>query len=88
MTSGLPVLLHLGCLYSASGKTHHKIRHFQRLNFNLEASFINLTGHKNVGKSVVNSKICFTFEKVMLKSPTFLPFFSMNLSQKLKIFFF
>ena len=28
-------------------------------------------GHKNVGKSVVNSKICFTFEKVMLKSPTF-----------------
>ena len=84
MTSGLPVLLHLGCLYSASGKTHHKIRHFQRLNFNLEASFKNLMGHKNVGKSVVNSKICFTFEKVMFNSPTFLPFFSMNLSQKHK----
>ena len=75
MTSGLPVLLHLGCLYSASGKTHHKIRHFQRLNFNLEAIFINLMGHKNVGKSVVNSKLCFTFEKIMLKSPTFLLIF-------------
>ena len=64
-----------------------KMRHFQCLNFNLEASFINLMGHKNVGKSVVNSKICFTFEKVMLKSPTFLPFFSTNLSQKHEMFF-
>ena len=69
MTSGLPVLLHLGCLYSASGKTHHKIRHFQRLNFNLEASFKNLMGHKNVGKSVVNSKInlCGTVQNFLPK---------------------
>ena len=64
-----------------------KMKHFQCLNFNLEASFINLMGHKNVGKSVVNSKICFTFEKIMLKSPTFWPFFSTNLSQKHKMFF-
>ena len=64
-----------------------KMRHFSCLNFNLEASFINLMGHKNVGKSVVNSKICFTFGKIMLKSPTFWPFFSTNLSQKHKMFF-
>ena len=64
-----------------------KMKHFQCLNFNLEASFINLMGHKNVGKSVVNSKICFTFEKIMLKSPTFWLFFSTNLSQKHKMFF-
>ena len=40
-----------------------KMRHFQCFYFNLEASFINLMGHKNIGKSIVISKICFAFKR-------------------------
>ena len=64
-----------------------KMRHVLCLNFNLEASFINLMGHENIGKSIVISKICFAFEKVMLKSPTFWPSFLTKMSQKHKMFF-
>ena len=52
-----------------------KTRHFQCSKSNLEASFINLMGYKNIGKNLVNSKKCFHSEKWCWNHPLFDHFF-------------
>ena len=52
-----------------------KTRHFQCSKSNLEASFINLMGYKNIGINLVNSKKCFHSEKWCWNDPLFDHFF-------------
>ena len=64
-----------------------KTRHFQCSKSNLEASFINLMGYKNIGKNLVISKKCFHSEKWCWNHPLFDHFFGQICLKNTKYFF-